>query len=506
MITKRMGIIFVSIFLLVSISSSYGYSQKLVISLSQQPLQIDPRYAIDANSGKVIQLVYNGLLRRNRKGMLEPDLISSWTREGDKTYKIRLKDNIFFHNGEKLSAKDVAATYLSILDPKMVSPKRGSMMVIDSIETPSENEIIFHLKKAYAPFPELLTLGIIPASWKDKKGDIKHPPPGTGAFRFIKWKGTQKLLLSANEKYHRGAPRIKRIEFRIIPDATTRLLELIKGKIHLIQNDISIDLIKKVKTEKHLKVITYPGTNYTYLGFNLKDPILKNIEVRRAIAYAIDKKALIKYLMGGYARVAISPFPREHWAFTSDVETYPYNPKKAIRLLDKAGFHAKKGGVRIRLIYKTSKNSLARKKAEIIQQQLASVGIKISIRSFDWSTFFRDIRTGNFQIYSMEWVGINDPDILYYIFHSKSTPPKGANRGYYSNKEMDELLELGRRTLDIEKRKIIYHRIQKILSHDLPYISLWHATNIIILHKDLKGFIPYPAAQLYSLEKVYWSH
>ena len=154
--------------------------------------------------------------------------------------------------------------------------------------------------------------------------------------------------------------------------------------------------------------------------------------------------------------------------------------------------------------YKTSQNQIRKRIAEILQEQLRGIGIEMDMRNYEWGTFFSDIRSGNFQMYTLSWVGVTDPDIYYYIFDSKSIPPKGANRGRYSNKELDKLIEQGRYTVDRKKRRAIYSRIQKMVAEETPYISLWYLKNVAVMQKDVKGFVLYPAEQFYSLKDVYF--
>jgi peptide/nickel transport system substrate-binding protein len=200
----------------------------------------------------------------------------------------------------------------------------------------------------------------------------------------------------------------------------------------------------------------------------------------------------------------LSPF---NWAYEAMVKTYQYDPKIAKKLLDKAGYPDPDGDgpePRFTLSYKTSQNELRKLIAEVFQEQLREIGIKIIIKSYEWGTFFSDIKSGNFQIYSLTWVGINDPDIFHYTFHSESYPPKGANRGKYSNKDIDELIDKGRKKINIEARKKIYSLIQKKLSKEIPYVSLWFATNIAVMSKEVQGFQLYPDESLNSIKNVYF--
>jgi peptide/nickel transport system substrate-binding protein len=229
------------------------------------------------------------------------------------------------------------------------------------------------------------------------------------------------------------------------------------------------EAVPLLEKDERLTVMKGEGSNYAYLGFNLRDPILSKRRVREAIAHGLNIDEMITYLVGGCALRASGLLYPGNWAYEPGVEHYDYDLDRAARLLDEAGFTNRPA--RFRLSYKTSQNDVALRKAQYVQAQLKKLNIEVEIRSYEWSTFFADIRRGDFQLYSLEWVSITDPDIYYYIFHSKSVPPDGANRGGYSNPEVDRLLEIGRRETDRSKRAEIYRRVQKIVAHDLPYVN-----------------------------------
>jgi peptide/nickel transport system substrate-binding protein len=241
------------------------------------------------------------------------------------------------------------------------------------------------------------------------------------------------------------------------------------------------------------------------MGFNLKDPILRSRKVRQAIAHAIDRQAVIQHLLGGLAVPATGVLSSMNWAYEPAVESYVYDPQKAKRLLDEAGYKDPDGPgpeKRFTLTYKTSQNELRRRIGEAIQGFLGEVGIEARMRSYEWGTFFSDIRKGNFQLYTLTWVGITDPDIYYYLFHSKSLPPDGANRGAYLNPEMDLLIERGRVLQDRQARKEVYGHIQKIVARDLPYVSLWNEVNVVVMDQRVRGFVLRPDGDILSLKDV----
>jgi peptide/nickel transport system substrate-binding protein len=223
------------------------------------------------------------------------------------------------------------------------------------------------------------------------------------------------------------------------------------------------------------------------LAFNLRDPILKDVRVRQAIAYAIDRRPHIHYLWRDSARLATSVLPPESWAYDADVPQYSFDPETARQLLDAAGYPAI-NGVRFHLIMKTSTEESSRAMAAVFQQQLREVGIALDIRSFESATFFADVTHGEFQTYSLRWVGGNeDPDIFEYAFHSARIIPNGANRQFYRNPRVDALIDAARTEADQNVRKRDYAAIQKILAADLPYVDLWYFDNVMVYSKRVQN-------------------
>jgi peptide/nickel transport system substrate-binding protein len=221
---------------------------------------------------------------------------------------------------------------------------------------------------------------------------------------------------------------------------------------------------------------------------NLRDPILKDVRVRQALAYAMDRKPLIEYLWRGLARPASSILPPEHWAYNPDVPQYLHDPEKARQLLDEAGYRAASDGIRFHITMKTSTEESTRLMAAVLQQQLHDVGIALDIRSFEFATFYADVVKGAFQLYSIRWIGGNeDPDIFENVFDTASFAPRRANRGYYSNSRVDALIAAGRSTVDQDKRRADYFELQRIVADELPYINLWYLDNVLVHSKRLKN-------------------
>jgi peptide/nickel transport system substrate-binding protein len=479
----------------------------LVVGLESEPTRLDPRLATDAASSRIGDLIYRRLFRKDVNGRPIEDLVRTWDQPDATTYRFKILEGIRFHDGRVLDARDVKYTFQSILDPALKSPLRGRYDMIESVESPEPLTVVFRLRETFASFLVNLDVGIIPRP--DPEQPTEHTaavPPGCGPFRFHSWKRGSEIRLVSDPGFPGGGALLREVRFKIVPDNTVRILELRKGSIHLVLNEIEPGVLSFLENDPRFSVRKGEGTSYSYLGFNLRDSILKNEKVRKAIAHAIDRKSIVEHLLGGLAVPATGVLSPLNWAYDPEVERYPYDPKKAGKLLDEAGYPDPDGkgpGKRFSLSYKTSQNELRRRIGEAIQSQLSEVGIGVDIRSYEWGTFYSDIQKGNFQTFTLTWVGITDPDIFYYLFDSRSIPPNGANRGYYLNPEVDGLIQQGRRTIDPESRKKTYGKIQKKLAQDLPYVSLWYAVNVAVMDQRVRGFVLFPDGNFSSLKDVW---
>ena len=475
-----------------------------VVAIESAPTQFDPRFATDAYSERIGQLLFSRLIRTDPAGRMIPDLAERWEVEEGTRYTFYLKKQVRFHDGRPLTAEDVRYTYESMLDPALASPHRKGYEIIDRIETPDLFTVRFILSKPHAPFLTELTRGIVPKHLaQNGPASFSSHPVGSGPFNLARNDPDDAVELSAYPGYFEGPSPTRRLLFRIIPEDAVRLLEMEKGNLDLIQNAFPPDALPRLKANPRLKIMQATGSTYSYLGFNLKDPILRDRQVREAIAFSINREEITEHIFKKLAHPATGLLPPSHWAYSPAVTDYSYQPDRARRLLDEAGYPDPEGPApRFRLTHKTSQNELARRVVEVIQRQLSLVGIAVEIRSYEWGTFYADIKSGNFQLFTLSWVGIQDPDIYYNVFHSGSVPPNGSNRGFYANAAVDRLVEEARGALDAEKRKTLYAEVQKIISEDLPYASLWHADNVAVMKKEVEGYTLYPDGDFYSLKEV----
>jgi len=465
----------------------------LVMIIESSPTNLDPRVGLDAQSERIDDLIFDDLLTRDSHLNVAPGLAERWNVPNPLTYVFYLHQGVKFHDGRALTARDVKWTFDSLMHGEVRSTKSAVYRFVDHIDASDDYTVVFHLKE---PFATLLwnlsdgAIGIVPYGSGD---EISRQPIGSGPFRFVSAEQDKEVVIARNEDYWGAKPQLPGVRFIVVPDTTTRALELRKGSADLAINALTSDMVLTLERDPRLAVLHAPGTVLAYMSFNLRDPILKDARIRQALAYAIDRRPLIEYLQRGFARPANSVLPPESWAYNGDVPTYNHDPEHARRLLEQAGYPLV-NGIRFHLTMKASTEESTRLMAAVLQQQLRDVGIALDIRTFEFATFFSDVTHGLFQLYSLRWIGGNeDPDIFEYVFDSAKFPPNGANRGYFSDPRVDALIEQARHELDQNTRKQIYAEIQRALADQLPYINLWYFDNVLVHSKRVRNLTLNPS-------------
>ncbi len=476
-------------------------ARTVVFLIESSPANLDPRIGTDAQSQRIDGLLFDGLVARDANFHFTPALAERWEQPDALTLVFHLRSGVRFHDGHVLTAKDVAWTIDSMRNGAVISPRANSYASLERVEVADEQTAIFHLKHADNFLLTNLStgaIGIVPAG---SGRDFWQHPVGTGPFRFVSQQIDQDVVIERNTASWSQVPSLERVRFAVVPDAITEALELEKGSGDVAINSLPMDALPVLASRPNLEIDKTPGTEVQYLGFNVRDPLLKDARVRQAIACAIDRDLIIKSLQGGYAQAAVSLLPASHWAWSGNGPRYEYAPARAERLLDEAGYAAGRDGVRFQLTMKTSNVEETRLLAAVLQQQLARVGIALELRSYETATFYADVRRGAFQMYSLRWVGGNEqPDIFTYAFATKSFSPVGANRGHYSNTRLDALLDDAAESADMAQRRADYVEAQEILARDLPAINLWYRDTIVVHSKRLTRIAPTPSGSYTFLE------
>ena len=452
----------------------------LVMIIESSPTNLDPRVGIDGQSERIDELLFDALLTRDEHFNVQPGLAERWETLDPLTYIFHLHRGVTFHDGRPLTARDVKWTFDSLLQGKIRSTKTSTYSFVDRIEAPDDLTVTFHLKEPYAALLWNLSegaIGIVPYGTLD---ETTRRPVGSGPFKFMSAEQDKEVVVERNDNYWGNKAHLSRVRFTVVPDATTRALELRKGSADLAINAISPDTVVTLEREPNLQIERGPGTILSYLAFNTRDPLLRDVRVRQAIACAIDRRPLLQYIWRGFAQPASSVLPIQSWAYDPNATGFTYDPAKARQILDTAGYPLR-NGARFHLTMKTSTEESTRLLAAVLQQQLRDVGIVLDIRTYEFATFLADVTSGAFQVYSLRWIGGNeDPDIFDTAFHSRNFPPAGRNRSFYSNSRVDSLIDQARRETDQDVRRRLYAEVQESLARDVPSINLWYFDNVLV--------------------------
>lgn len=472
---------------------------QILVGITARPRMLDPRKATDALSSRVNRLLYRQLIDFNERFEVVPDL-ASWQQLSDTRYVFTLQETSEFHNGQSLTAEDVVATYRSLLDPDFGSAHRGSLKGITSIKALNPTQVEFVLDKPDALFVGRLVIGILPKNLVEKKHLFHEKPIGSGPCEFVSLSEQKLIIQRRNDKVQ--------LVFIPVKDATVRVLKLKKGELDIIQNDLSPELVQYCLKQSELMVSWHKGTNFGYIGFNFEDPLLAQSELRKAIAHGIDRQSIVDAMFAGHARLAGGLLVPEHWCGVENMPAYDYNPQKAKALLKNLDFSKFPPGLVtynernepvITLSYKTSNDPTRIRLATIYQSQLKQIGIHLNIQSYDWGTFYSDIKKGRFQLYSLAWVGIKSPDIFQYVFDSNAIPPSGANRGRYRDDKADQLIRLAGNTQDLAKQAQLYQELQRHLQETLATMPLWYEDQYTVSRKGVYGNVLYSDGRLDGL-------
>ena len=474
----RLLTLMLSCLLLSLAACSQPQDEVIRFGLASAPANLDPRYATDATSARINRLLYQRLVDFDDRIRPIPAL-ASWERLSPTHYRFHLQPGrARFHDGSTLNARDVAATYHSVLDPNRPSAHAGTLQLIEAINVLDNDTLDFIINRADPLFPGYLVIGLLPADAIENNHPFHESPLGSGPFRLHAWPEPGRLSLT---RITDG----QLIEFLKIGDPTVRVLKLLRGEIDLLQNDLPAELLTYLAEQPAIQVDYGKGSNFSYIGFNLDDPVTGQLPIREAIAHAIDRDAIIQHLLGGAARPAAALLPPDHWAGNPALGQLAFDPDHSRALLAGSGYDPEHP---LQIIYKTSTDPVRVRIATVVQQQLRDVGIDMKLQSFDWGTFYGDIKAGRFQMYSLAWVGIKTPDIFRYAFHSASLPPEGANRGRLSVPDIDALIETAAQGTTLALQATAYRQVQASLLQQLPYIPLWYEDHVYAARTGISGY------------------
>ena len=455
----------------------------LVVVLDSRPETLDPRKAVSANGMRLIDLVFNSFVRLDEQGHLQADLAESWKLD-QLSWIFLLQPDLKFSNGRAVSKEDILFSFQEFREN---SSFKHSFKNIDSVtveKAPSSKKnqwlVKITLKKFQAPFisSDLPVIKILPKKESQSK-DFNKLPFGTGEWSVVKNNFRQILL--KREKKSQNPEALQFLSFQIIRDNLTRIQKMLSKEVDLAPSVLPLNQLKKFNN-KDFAISSTSGFSTTYLLLNLKHSLLSQKEVREALSLAIHSKEIIQYKLYGYALPARSFINPNDFFFNQTLKENSFDLEKAKQIITKLGLTDQK------LILSSSNNSDTRMKAKILASQISQTGLKVSLTSNDWGTFYKDVGQGAFDMALMKWVGVRDPDIYRIAFHSDNQAPKGRNRSFYNNAALDKLLEKGLIERDPLKRKFIYNKVQKQIAEDFIVIPLWHDMEISVIKSNIENY------------------
>lgn len=474
----------------------------LIVGQVAEPKSLDPHAVTALNDFRILVNLYEGLVRyRDGSLDLEPGLAEAWTiSEDGLTYTFTLREDVSFHDGAPLNAEAVRFNFQRMLDDEHSYhhtgpfPLRFFFDAVDGIETPDARTVVFRLKQPFAPFLSNLAyptgLIVSPAAVKAHGKDYGRHPSGTGPFRFAEWESNAKVVLIRNDDYWGDPAGLEAVVFRPITDGNTRVAEMLAGGLDLMV-EVPPDNVALFRQDPNVLVHEQAGPHVWFLILNTREGPLADRRVRQAVNYAIDKQALVENVLQGTAEIAAGPTPPAFaWAYNDALEPYPHDPDTARALLQAAGaagaeltFYVTEGG---------SGMLDPLPMGTAIQADLAKVGLKVKIETYEWNAFLARVNqglAGKADMAEMAWM-TNDPDTLPYLtLRSGAMPDKGGfNSGYYANPEVDRLLEQARTATDRDVRAGLYRRMQAIVHEDAPWAFIAHWKQNAVTSSRVQGF------------------
>jgi peptide/nickel transport system substrate-binding protein len=488
-IKKLKRLFFLAFFIYTTINAS-----TLNLSISSNPSRINPILASDSASSEISQWIFNGLFKYNKDGKIVNDLAFSHKFINNKTLKVSLKQNIKWHDGKEFTSDDVIFTYNKIIDPKIFTSLKSSFMYVKDIQKIDKYTFIIHYKEAYYKALNIWMTGILPKHIYENESDMMNSkfnkkPIGTGPYKLNEFKISSNIILIANDEYFDKRPKIDKINYKFIADSNTLFFTLKQQNLDIGSlTPLQIDRQISNHFKDNFMIIEKPSFGYTYLGFNLNNDKFKDINVRKALSLGINRQELVDILFFGHGKVCTGPFLPDTFAFNNNILAPNQNISKAKQLLNKAGY-TPNHPLEFEVVTNAN-NSIRVYAAQILQYQLAKIGVNMHIRIMEWQAFLNTVvMPKKYETILLGWGLSLMPDAKP-LWHSSSSKKGGFNLVNYSNLKVDELIEEGAKTIDNDKLSVIYKKIFKHITDDIPYLFLYIPNSISVVNKDIENIEP----------------
>jgi peptide/nickel transport system substrate-binding protein len=455
----------------------------LTVALDGEIDTIDPHVSVTIVGFQVYPQIFEGLVMLNPTldGVV-PLLAESWEQTDDVTYVFKLREGVTFHNGKAFSAEDVLFSFDRIMDESIASARRPDFLPVESVEALDDYTVQFTMKEPFAPFmTKLELLRIVPA---DPENDVATDPIGTGPFKFVEWVTGQSITLVKNENYWQpGLPYLDEVVFRPIPEPSTRVVELQTGSIDLV-NAVPAKDVTVLEDDANVAVYRTMGVVRDHVGFNMAEGVfVDNPNLRKAIAWAVDRQTIADAILFGLASPAQVAIPTNHWAYNPAVaDAYGYDLEKAQAFYDQAD--PKPASVTVK-VSPTYPDQI--KMAEIMQQDLAKIGLDLQIEQLEWSNWIQQVVVeGNYEMEIVLISGGSDPDDFFFQWHHTG---EVFNLNRYSDPEMDRMLNEARVSPNQDARQELYYAIQEKLIEDVPLAHIIYRESVMAGRAEFKDFV-----------------
>lgn len=471
------------------------YASTLHLSASSNPARLNPLIATDTASSSIAGFIFNALVKYDENGTkIVGDLAESYRYVTPTLIEFKLRRGIRWHDGKPFSARDVKFTFDLIRSPKVITPYASDFRVVEGVEVMDDLTLRVRYEKPYFKALEIWMMGIVPRHILEHEKDImacgfNTRPIGTGPYRLEQLEFSKQIVLSANPDYFERRPKIDTIVFHVIADPMTRFLMLRSGQI-------DVDTLDPMQYERQLDTpfrktfanLELPSHSYTYLGFNLRLKKFQDPRVREALSLAIDRQALIDLLFLNHGKVCTGPFLPGSKGFNDAITPPKPDIARAKALLRAAGYD---DAHPLRFEIATSNSNAIRPyAAEILQQQLARIGVKVTLRVMEWQAFLNTVVVPrSFETVLLGWALSLTPD-PYALWHSDSDKPGGFNLVGYRSQSADALIERMESSTDPEVTAALQRQIFAQIVGDNPYLFLVIPNEINVYRRTIRGIKP----------------
>ncbi|MCE7791335.1 peptide-binding protein [Salipaludibacillus sp. CUR1] len=493
----------------------------LTIGIVSDPVQFLPTHSSDTASGDIEDIVFNQLVRIDEEIEIQPELAVDWEESEDGlTYTFEIHEGVTFHDGEPLTADDVAFTFNIFIDEDYTGPRGGYFRALEEVEALDETTVEFRLSEPDARFLGNLGFGIMPEhilgdvpATELEEHDFTRDPVGSGPFEFDTWEDGQYVQLTAYEDYWEGAPHLDRLTLSIVGDQNAMMAQIEGGDIEMgVVPATDFSTAERWDEEGLVTLSSTLGYQYNYMGYNTRLDMFSDKETRQALTHAIDRQTIIDQVGQGQGEVAHGPVSPLSWAYPDSMPEFEYDPDLARELLEEAGWEEggdgilERDGERFSFTLKTnSGNQIREDIAVIIQSMLNEVGVEVDVEYVEWGAFLDQIYPPNwdFDAIILGWALGTDPDPRA-IWHTEEIE-QGQNYTGFSRDDVDELIDENVLIVDQDERAEALHEIFEIIAEEQPYTFLYYPNDLVAIPTNLEGFIHHPRLSYYKPHEWYFT-